>query len=230
MAEQLTLEEMQKQLAEVNPQPKQETIQMNGGDVDVSDLTENSQVENSQDDKPQNDQREYSKFRGKLHDWKQYFGSQLEGVVDLSDLDNKSVEELQNLNDYCKFIVGRGKSIDNSKQMFLSGMNMMEKAGPYVGLKLDNLALVCSKEQNIMDAVVETSIVYGADIYVDPAIRLAIGIANAVMAVDAANRKRQIQPPNTEVDMNKKLSEKKNSKDITKQNGSNEQENHPASA
>ena len=110
-------------------------------------------------------------------------------------------------------------------------MGIIEKAGPYFDMKLDNLAEVCSREPKIMDCVAETAIVYEMDMYVDPAIRLAIAVSTLIMQVDAHNKNRQIQPPNTEdprEDMNKNISKKKNPKDI-KQNGSNEQENRPAS-
>ena len=63
-------------------------------------------------------------------------------------------------------------------------------AGPILGLELQGLAGFASRSEDLMQTVDEVGVkyMYGDQLYVDPLIRLSMGMMQLATAVDAHNR------------------------------------------
>ena len=57
-----------------------------------------------------------------------------------------------------------------------------------LGLELQGLAGFASRSEDLMQTVDEVGVKYGDQLYVDPLIRLSMGMMQLAMAVDAHNR------------------------------------------
>ena len=63
--------------------------------------------------------------------------------------------------------------------------------GPMVNLRLAGLASVAANSQDLLEMVDEVGIAHEKSLYVDPIARLALGVCQLALAVDAHNRRRE---------------------------------------
>jgi hypothetical protein len=104
-------------------------------------------------------------------------------------LDSLSIEELRNKAKDVEYVVATRRSSKAIRGLFLGGLASTELvAGPILGLELQGLAGFASRSEDLMQTVDEVGVKYGDQLYVDPLIRLSMGMMQLAMAVDAHNR------------------------------------------
>ena len=118
--------------------------------------------------------------------------------VDLGALDC-SIGELRDKAKDVEYVVATRRSSKAIRGLFLGGLASTELiAGPLLGLELQGLAGFASRSEDLMITVDEVGVKYGDQLYVDPVIRLSMGMMQLAMAVDAHNRAAkspQAEPP-----------------------------------
>ena len=108
---------------------------------------------------------------------------------DLGALDGCSIDALRDLSKDVEYSVACRRSSKAIRGLFLGGLASTELvAGPILGLELQGLAGFASRSEDLMQTVDEVGVKYGDQLYVDPLIRLSMGMMQLAMAVDAHNR------------------------------------------
>ena len=107
---------------------------------------------------------------------------------DLGALDC-SIESLRDKAKDVEYAVACRRSSKAIRGLFLGGLASTELiAGPVLGLELQGLAGFASRSEDLMQTVDEVGVKWGDQLYVDPVIRLSMGMVQLAMAVDAHNR------------------------------------------
>ena len=118
---------------------------------------------------------------------------------DLGTLDTLSIDEIRDRAKDVEYVVSTRRSSKAIRGLFLGGLASTELiAGPALGLELQGLAGFASRSEDLMQTVDEVGVKYGDQLYVDPLIRLSMGMMQLCMAVDAHNRAAkspQAEPP-----------------------------------
>ena len=118
---------------------------------------------------------------------------------DLGTLDTLSIDEIRDRAKDVEYVVSTRRSSKAIRGLFLGGLASTELiAGPVLGLELQGLAGFASRSEDLMQTVDEVGVKYGDQLYVDPLIRLSMGMMQLCMAVDAHNRAAkspQAEPP-----------------------------------
>ena len=108
---------------------------------------------------------------------------------DQGTLDSLSIESLRDKAKDVEYVVATRRSSKAIRGLFLGGLASTELvAGPILGLELQGLAGFASRSEDLMQTVDEVGVKYGDQLYVDPLIRLSMGMMQLAMAVDAHNR------------------------------------------
>ena len=108
---------------------------------------------------------------------------------DQGTLDSLSIDELRDKAKDVEYVVATRRSSKAIRGLFLGGLASTELiAGPMLGLELQGLAGFASRSEDLMQTVDEVGVKYGDQLYVDPLIRLSMGMMQLAMAVDAHNR------------------------------------------
>ena len=108
---------------------------------------------------------------------------------DQGALDSLSIDELRDKAKDVEYVVATRRSSKAIRGLFLGGLASTELiAGPMLGLELQGLAGFASRSEDLMQTVDEVGVKYGDQLYVDPLIRLSMGMMQLAMAVDAHNR------------------------------------------
>ena len=108
---------------------------------------------------------------------------------DQGTLDSLSIDELRDKAKDVEYVVATRRSSKAIRGLFLGGLASTELvAGPILGLELQGLAGFASRSEDLMQTVDEVGVKYGDQLYVDPLIRLSMGMMQLAMAVDAHNR------------------------------------------
>ena len=108
---------------------------------------------------------------------------------DQGTLDSLSIDELREKAKDVEYSVACRRSSKAIRGLFLGGLASTELvAGPILGLELQGLAGFASRSEDLMQTVDEVGVKYGDQLYVDPLIRLSMGMMQLAMAVDAHNR------------------------------------------
>ena len=108
---------------------------------------------------------------------------------DLGALDGLDIESLRDRAKDVEYVVSTRRSSKAIRGLFLGGLASTELiAGPVLGLELQGLAGFASRSEDLMQTVDEVGVKYGDQLYVDPVIRLSMGMVQLAMAVDAHNR------------------------------------------
>ena len=106
-----------------------------------------------------------------------------------TSLDSLSIDELRDKAKDVEYVVATRRSSKAIRGLFLGGLASTELvAGPILGLELQGLAGFASRSEDLMQTVDEVGVKYGDQLYVDPLIRLSMGMMQLAMAVDAHNR------------------------------------------
>ena len=117
---------------------------------------------------------------------------------DLGALDC-SIESLRDKAKDVEYVVSTRRSSKQIRGLYLGSLASVELiAGPMLGLELQGLAGFASRSEDLMQTVDEVGVKYGDQLYVDPVIRLSMGMMQLCMAVDAHNRAAkspQAEPP-----------------------------------
>ena len=104
-------------------------------------------------------------------------------------LDSLGIDELRDKAKDVEYVVATRRSSKAIRGLFLGGLASTELvAGPILGLELQGLAGFASRSEDLMQTVDEVGVKYGDQLYVDPLIRLSMGMMQLAMAVDAHNR------------------------------------------
>ena len=108
---------------------------------------------------------------------------------EISALDGLDIESLRDKAKDVEYVVATRRSSKAIQGLFLGGLASTELiAGPILGLELQGLAGFASRSTDLMDTVSECGAKFGDQMYVCPSIRLAAGLAQLCLAVDAHNR------------------------------------------
>ena len=108
---------------------------------------------------------------------------------DQGTLDSLSIDELRDKAKDVEYVVATRRSSKAIRGLFLGGLASTELvAGPILGLELQGLAGFASRSEDLMRTVDEVGVKYGDQLYVDPLIRLSMGMMQLATAVDAHNR------------------------------------------
>ena len=111
--------------------------------------------------------------------------------IQTTGLDTMPLEALRDLATDVEFLVGTRRSAKAVRGMFIGGLQGLEVAGPMIGFKLDGLANIAASSEDLLATVDEVAIAHEQSLYVDPIARLALGVAQLALAVDAHNRRRE---------------------------------------
>ena len=108
--------------------------------------------------------------------------------LDPRSLDALSIDEIRERAKDVEYVVSTRRSSKAVRGMFLGGLASVELvAGPILGLKLEGLATFASRSTDLLETVDECGCRYGDQLYVDPAIRLAMAVVQLSLAVNEHN-------------------------------------------
>ena len=108
--------------------------------------------------------------------------------LDPRSMDAISIDELRERAKDVEYVVSTRRSSKAVRGMFLGGLASVELvAGPLLGLRLEGLATFASRSTDLLETVDECGVKYGDQLYVDPAIRLAMAVVQLSLAVNEHN-------------------------------------------
>ena len=108
--------------------------------------------------------------------------------LDPRSLDALSIDEIRERAKDVEYVVSTRRSSKAVRGMFLGGLASVELvAGPILGLRLENLSTFASRSEDLLMTVDECGVKYGDQLYVDPAIRLAMAVVQLSLAVNEHN-------------------------------------------
>ena len=107
--------------------------------------------------------------------------------LDPRSLDALSIDEIRERAKDVEYVVSTRRSSKAVRGMFLGGLASVELVGPILGLRLENLSTFASRSEDLLMTVDECGVKYGDQLYVDPAIRLAMAVVQLSLAVNEHN-------------------------------------------
>jgi hypothetical protein len=115
--------------------------------------------------------------------------------INTSNLDSLPLQKLRDLSQDVEFLVATRRSAKACRSLFIGGLQGLEVVGPYAGLELKGLSNVAAASEDLLLTVDECAIKYEQMVQIDPLARLAIGVAQLALAVDAHNKRQKDSPP-----------------------------------
>ena len=134
----------------------------------------------------------------KVGRYRALFAQQLSDI-NTSNLDVLPLQKLRDLSQDVEFLVATRRSAAACRSLFVGSLVGLETIGPYAGLELKGLSNVAAQSEDLLLTVDECAIKYESVIQIDPLARLAIGVGQLCLAIDAHNRRQRDNPPATPV-------------------------------
>jgi hypothetical protein len=130
----------------------------------------------------------------KVGRYRALFAQQLSDI-NTSNLDVLPLQKLRDLSQDVEFLVATRRSAAACRSLFVGSLVGLETLGPYAGLELKGLSNVAAQSEDLLLTVDECAIKYESVIQIDPLARLAIGVGQLCLAIDAHNRRQRDNPP-----------------------------------
>ena len=121
------------------------------------------------------------------------FAQQLSDI-NTSNLDVLPLQKLRDLSQDVEFLVATRRSAAACRSLFVGSLVGLEAVGQYAGLELKGLSNVAAQSEDLLLTVDECAIKYESVIQIDPLARLAIGVGQLCLEVDAHNRRQRDNP------------------------------------
>ena len=121
------------------------------------------------------------------------FAQQLSDI-NTSNLDVLPLQKLRDLSQDVEFLVATRRSAAACRSLFVGSLVGLEAVGQYAGLELKGLSNVAAQSEDLLLTVDECAIKYESVIQIDPLARLAIGVGQLCLAIDAHNRRQRDNP------------------------------------
>ena len=121
------------------------------------------------------------------------FAQQLSDI-NTSNLDVLPLQKLRDLSQDVEFLVATRRSAAACRSLFVGSLVGLETLGSYTGLELKGLSNVAAQSEDLLLTVDECAIKYESVIQIDPLARLAIGVGQLCLAIDAHNRRQRDAP------------------------------------
>jgi hypothetical protein len=138
------------------------------------------------------DAEERRKLLRRIKNYQTFFASELTDV-DTSQAQFLGIESLRVLAEDVAHMVGTRRSAAQSRTMYVGGLQLSEKVGPYAGLNLEGLASMAASSEDLLRTVDEVGVKYANELYIDPLIRLGMATMQLALAVDNLNRQKEAQ-------------------------------------
>ena len=130
----------------------------------------------------------------KVGRYRALFAQQLSDI-NTSNLDVLPLQKLRDLSQDVEFLVATRRSAAACRSLFVGSLVGLEAVGQYAGLELKGLSNVAAQSEDLLLTVDECAIKYESVIQIDPLARLAIGVGQLCLAIDAHNRRQRDNPP-----------------------------------
>jgi len=121
------------------------------------------------------------------------FSKELEPIfgdrLTLSNLDLLSAEQIKKLLEDIKVTVGSVNSGSMIPVAYYSMIDLTEKLGPSLGLKLNGLRLVLERNENLVRSLRELELQYGQYVYISVENRILLYTLQSIMHVNQINSK-----------------------------------------
>ena len=140
------------------------------------------------------DKEERRQLIRKVGRYRALFAQQLSDI-NTSNLDVLPLQKLRDLSQDVEFLVATRRSAAACRSLFVGSLVGLETIGPYAGLELKGLSNVAAQSEDLLLTVDECAIKYESVIQIDPLARLAIGVGQLCLAIDAHNRRQRDNPP-----------------------------------
>ena len=144
------------------------------------------------------DKEERRQLIRKVGRYRALFAQQLSDI-NTSNLDVLPLQKLRDLSQDVEFLVATRRSAAACRSLFVGSLVGLETIGPYAGLELKGLSNIAAQSEDLLLTVDECAIKYESVIQIDPLARLAIGVGQLCLAIDAHNRRQRDNPPATPV-------------------------------
>jgi hypothetical protein len=138
------------------------------------------------------DAEERRKLLRRIKNYQTFFASELTDV-DTSAAQFLGIESLRVLAEDVTHMVGTRRSAAQARTMYVGGLQLSEKVGPYAGLNLEGLASMAASSEDLLRTVDEVGVKYANELYIDPLIRLGMATMQLALAVDALNQQKAAQ-------------------------------------
>ena len=122
------------------------------------------------------------------------FQSEVEDI-DLSNLGGRPLGELRDLVRDVEFLVSTRRSAKAVRSMFIGGVQVLEKGGPFFGLELHGLTSVVAQSKDLLETVDEAVVRHETMMEVDPLARIAIQMGQFILSIDTHNRQLKLSAP-----------------------------------
>jgi len=109
----------------------------------------------------------------------------------INDLDNLSIDELEQLLMEIEICVSSRTSGNMIQSYYLGAVSMTERVAPILGMNLQGLSQVLTENAQIKETLDELSIKYDVVHYTKPEVRLAYLTLQSIMAVNSINKKKE---------------------------------------
>ena len=130
----------------------------------------------------------------KVGRYRALFAQQLSDI-NTSNLDVLPLQKLRDLSQDVEFLVATRRSAAACRSLFVGSLVGLEAMAPYAGMDLKGLSNVAASSEDLLLTVDECAIKYESVIQIDPLARLAIGVGQLCLAIDAHNRRQRDNPP-----------------------------------
>ena len=139
------------------------------------------------------DKEERRQLIRKVGRYRALFAQQLSDI-NTSNLDVLPLQKLRDLSQDVEFLVATRRSAAACRSLFVGSLVGLETIGQYAGLELKGLSNVAAQSEDLLLTVDECAIKYESVIQIDPLARLAIGVGQLCLAIDAHNRRQRDNP------------------------------------
>ena len=157
-------------------------------------LNDNDYID--QPSETEDDELKKTKLIRKITQYKNLFPDETKGIS-INNLEKLSQDKLDIKLKKIQSLVESRRSQGSTRGLFLVGLSTIESCDSYLGLQLNGLTNCASKSEELLQTVDEVSIKYfDTMMQTDPILRLCIGLGHLVIAVDSANRKKNVQYKN----------------------------------
>jgi hypothetical protein len=187
--------------------PPSELPQAQDADA-AGELTETMDMPSSSDDSinehvqqepsTEEDKNERRVLIRKVMRYRALFQSEVEDI-DLSNLGGRPLGELRDLVRDVEFLVSTRRSAKAVRSMFIGGVQVLEKGGPFFGLELHGLTSVVAQSKDLLETVDEAAVRHETMMEVDPLARIAIQMGQLILAIDSHNRQLKLSAPSQPV-------------------------------
>ena len=130
----------------------------------------------------------------KVGRYRALFAQQLSDI-NTSNLDVLPLQKLRDLSQDVEFLVATRRSAAACRSLFVGSLVGLEAMAPYAGMDLKGLSNVAASSEDLLLTVDECAIKYESVIQIDPLARMAIGVGQLCLAIDAHNRRQRDNPP-----------------------------------